>query len=134
DGSHVLMENAECSRCNTWSRCLAGPTRPCIVLVATRRSFLRLICYCARAFLRAVRRHKVQNLCSLVLGETIAPFAAHVCISRHLSVIKGDSYAKSGSADDISGGDRRRCSPASAGASPHSEPRAGCRRRLRSDD
>src|ERR1700760_1949991 len=36
------------------------------------------------AFLRAVDRHKIQNLCSLVLGETMAPLAALVRFSQKL--------------------------------------------------
>src|SRR5690349_18435314 len=83
------------------------------------------------AFLRAVGRHKIQNLCSLVLGETMAPLAALVRFPQNSSVIKGYSYAKSGSTDDLSGSDRRRRSPAPAGAASHSQPRARCRRRLR---
>ena len=64
----------------------------------------------------------------------MAPLAALVRFSQCSSVIKGDSYAKSGSTDDFSGSDRRRRSPAPAGAASHSQPRACCRRRLRFGD
>jgi peptidoglycan hydrolase-like protein with peptidoglycan-binding domain len=43
----------------------------------------------AHSFSCAVRRHEIQNLCSLVLGETMAPLAALVRFSQYSSVIKG---------------------------------------------
>ena len=81
--------------------------------------------------MRAVRMHNVQKPLLAGVGKAEA---RHLTRSFAFYVIKGGAYAKSGSANDISWGDRRSRSPAPAGAASNSEPWAGCRRRLRSSD